>query len=302
MNLSTIDLNLLLVLHVVLEESSVARAAKRLNVTSPAISNALKRLRAALRDPLFVRRGRGLVPTPHVLALAPTLAASLQGLQRVVHGGQHNLRDLDRTFTLALEDGQQVTRLGAIVRELADAMPRAHLRVVSVDVLIASGGLSGTEVDVVVGPPAHEPGLTHEVLFEESATLVVRRDHPRVAARLSKKRFCEERHVDVHIAMGRGGRGHRMAEDALSRLGLVRDIAVTVPTFTAAACLASRTDLIAGIPSSLAKACREALSLRMVRGPLPGFTMPMAMSWHERTESDAGARAFRDVMRRAYAR
>ncbi len=179
-------------------------------------------------------------------------------------------------------------------------MPRAHLRVVSPDVLIASGGLAGTVVDVVIGPPVDEQDVQHETLFEERPSWLIHENHPRVGARLSKKRFCEERHVDVHVALGRGGRGHEAAEAAMEKLGLVRDVAVTVPTFTAAAWLASTTELIAGVPRSLAEALRRILPVRIVPGPHPTFAIPIAMSWHLRTDVDPGARAFRDAVRRAY--
>ena len=157
MSLSGLDLNLLLVLETVLAERSVARAARRLHVTPSAVSNALARLRAALDDPLLVRSGRGVVPTPRATALAPALARALRELEQAVAGQAFDPATTDRELTLALADVIQVVKLPAIVRALATRMPRARLRVLSIDALVASGGLGGTAVDVVVG--AGEQGV-----------------------------------------------------------------------------------------------------------------------------------------------
>src|SRR5687768_2758711 len=102
-NLAAIDLNLLWVLHAVLAERGVARAAARLRVTSPAVSNALARLRAALGDPLFVRSGRGLAPTPRALELAPVLARSFGDLEAALRAGAaFDARACTRELTIAL--------------------------------------------------------------------------------------------------------------------------------------------------------------------------------------------------------
>jgi DNA-binding transcriptional LysR family regulator len=123
----------------------------------------------------------------------------------------------------------------------------------------------------------------------------VRKDHPRVRGKLSKARFSTERHVDTHIAHGRGGEGHRAAEEAFAAHGLSRDVAVTVPTFAAAAWVAATSDLVAGIPRRLAERLRATLPIRIVEAPLPLFRMPIAM-WHERTAADPAAAAFREVV------
>src|SRR5215472_1257480 len=112
-NLSSIDLNLFLVLHAVLEERSATRAARRLHVTPSAVSNALARLRALLGDPLLVRSGRGVVPTPRAAALAPALARALRDLDQAVHGDAFDPATTDRELTLAMADVIQVVRLPA---------------------------------------------------------------------------------------------------------------------------------------------------------------------------------------------
>jgi DNA-binding transcriptional LysR family regulator len=300
-NLSSVDLNLLHVLHVVLEERSVTAAARRLHVTPPAVSNALRRLRDLLDDQLFVRSGRGLVPTPRAIELGPVVSRALADLEGVLQGDAFDPARSTRTFTITLSDADQLTTLPEVTCRFTERFPRAHLRVVSVDFMLASGGLAGAEIDLVIGPVVDGPGLRHEVLYEEEAVFVVRADHPRVRSRLSKTRFETERHVDTHIAQGRGGEGHRAAEDAFAEHGLTRDIAITVPTFVAAAWVAASTDLIAGVPRRLAESLCTTLPIRIVQAPLPMFRMPLAMSWHERTHADPAALAFREVVAATFA-
>ncbi len=295
--LSQLDLNLLWTLHVVLETKSVARAASKLHVTSPAISNALARLRESLHDPLFVRSGRGLVPTPRALALAPVLARTFGPLEEALAAGTaFDPMLTTRELTIALSDADQIASLPGIAERFAVRLPRARLNVVSVDTLVSRGGLAGSDVDVAIGPGGDGEGLHLAPLYDEEGVLVVRRDHPRVRRRLTRELFNRERHVDIHLALGRGGVGHRVTEDAFTRHGLVRDIAVTVPTFAAAAMVVASTDLVTGMPRRVARTLMPAIPIKIVGGPLPALHFRMSMMWHARTHLDPAASYFRDVL------
>jgi DNA-binding transcriptional LysR family regulator len=172
-------------------------------------------------------------------------------------------------------------------------MPRARLRVVSVDTLISSGGLEGGAVDAAIGPQEAATGLHTSALYEEDAVLVVRRGHPTVKKRLTREAFNSLRHVDIHLALGRGGAGHRVAEDAFARFGLVRDVAITVPTFTAAAMVTASTDLVAGLPRRVVDSLAKVADLVVVEAPMPAFHFTMQLVWHERTHLDPVAQLFR---------
>jgi DNA-binding transcriptional LysR family regulator len=296
MNLSTLDLNLLLVLHTVLAEGSVARAARRLAVTSSAVSNALARLRVALDDPLTVRSGRGIVPTPRAAALAPVLARTLAALGEAVSGTDVDPGHTEREFTLAIADVGQLAQLPRIVERLATAMPRARLRVVSIDTLHASGGLASTAVDVSIGAGERGPGLRAAALYEERIALVARRGHPLVRTRVTRRVLEVLRHVEVHVAPGKG---NRALAASYAAAGLTRDVAVTVPTFTAAAAIVSKTDFVASLPVSLVEVLGPRLGLRVVATPLRPVTTTINLLWHERTEHDATLRAFRELIEHA---
>jgi DNA-binding transcriptional LysR family regulator len=297
-NLSAIDLNLLLVLDAVLAERSVGRAARRLHVTSPAISNALARLRAALGDPIVTRSGRGIVPTPRALQLAPAIARALRQIDEAIHGDAFDPKTTQVQLTLAIADAGQLARLPRLTALVAAAMPRARLRVVSVDTMIALGGLAGTEVDVAVGVADPAPGIHRVPIYEEHSAVVVRRGH-RLGERAGKRALAEARYVDVHVAFGKPSRA---VERGFARLGVAREIAAVVPTFTAAAAVAAATDLVATLPASVVGVLGPSFGLRVVASPLRIEPLPMVMSWHQRTDADPAMRLFRDLVVRAAAR
>jgi DNA-binding transcriptional LysR family regulator len=291
--LASLDLNLLVVLDTVLTERSVARAARRLHVTPSAISNALARLRAALDDPLVVRSGRGIVPTPRALALAPRLARVLREIDEAVHGAAFEPSTTDREFTLALADAGQIVWLPRLAAALTRHMPRARLRVVGIDMLIAAGGLAGSAVDVAIALEDKSPGVHARPLYDERLVLVARRDHPRARGKLGKTTLAALRHVDVHIAPGRGSRD---VAAAYARRGLPRDVALAVPTFTAAAAVVAETDLVTTLPSRLLDVLANRLALRALAPPIAPITVQMRLLWHERTHHDPASVAFRDLL------
>jgi DNA-binding transcriptional LysR family regulator len=301
MNLSSIDLNLFVMLHVVLEERSATRAAERLHVTQSAVSNAIARLRAVLGDPLVVRSGRGLAPTPRAEELAPFVAQAVSQLQLAIDRGAAFVPEAsERRFTLALSDNHQTSEAARITEVFERKLPRAALRFVSNDYLVATDGLATGDVDAAVMPSMIQtPGLRGRPVFEEQACLVVRRDHPRVRGKLTPKLFNELPHIDVEVVLGRTGVGHRLAEQHWRGAGLERKVAVSVPYFTTAAMVASRTDCIAGLPSRLAKVLCRHLPLKVASTTFPMPKMGLSLVWHERTDADPGGRFFRDMVVRA---
>ncbi|HTS62655.1 MAG TPA: LysR family transcriptional regulator [Candidatus Acidoferrales bacterium] len=296
-NLSSIDLNLFLVLHAVLEERSATRAAARLNVTQSAVSNAIARLRRLLGDPLLVRAGRGLVPTPRAQELEPLLREATERLALALDRRGFVPAETTRTFTIALSDNYQACDAPRIARAFAERMPRATLRVVSTDYLAATDGLASGEIDLTFAPEQSvQPGMRSAVLFEERAALIVRRDHPRVRTQMTRKLFNDLPHIDVHVVLGRPGMGHRVAQRGWERAHVRRRVLLTVPYFIIAAMAAAETDCVAALPGRMADLCVRLLPLKRVRAMFPLPRVNTVMLWHERTNSDPGARVFRDIV------
>jgi len=260
-NLSAIDLNLLLVLDAVLAERSVARAAQRLHVTPPAISNALARLRDALGDPIVTRSGRGIVPTPRALELGPAIARALGEIKRALHGEVFEPSTAQVVLTLAQADAGQLARLPRLAAAVASRLPLARLRVVNVDTMLALGGLGGTEVDVAIGVSHAAPGIHRQPLYTEHYVVIARRNHPRLGARAGRRALTSERHAEVHVAFGKPS-----------------------PVVDRA------------IPESVVNALSPALKLRIVATPLRIPPSPMYLSWHQRTHTDPALKLFRQLI------
>jgi DNA-binding transcriptional LysR family regulator len=190
-----------------------------------------------------------------------------------------------------------VVRLPRLASLFSAAMPQARLRVVSIDTLLSSGGLAGTEVDVAIAAlPEKAPGVHQRTLYVERTVLVARRNHPRVGARLTGPQLASLRHIDVQVAPGRG---YRTLPAAYAQRGIARQIALVVPSFTTAAAIVADTDLVATMPASLVAVLGERLGIRAVATPVPPVAVELKLAWHERTEHDPALRAFRELILRA---
>ncbi|HZT04446.1 MAG TPA: LysR family transcriptional regulator [Steroidobacteraceae bacterium] len=297
MTSSPLDLNLLLVLNTVLTEGSVAKAAGRLHVTPSAVSNALARLRLLLGDPLVTRKGRGIVPTPRALELAPILAKGLQDLNDAVRASGFTPATTTRRFTLALSDAGQVALLPRIVSLFTREMPQARLRVVGIDSLVLLGGLAGPEIDAVIGPATVGADTHVERLFEHNAVLICREGHPALAKAADARILGTLRHIAIDMVPGQALRD--LAGTAYAKARITRDVAMTVPTFFAAAAVVAATDLVATVPASLLDAVGHLLRLRALPSAVTPLPITTNLCWHERTHADSAAAAFRDVVRRA---
>lgn len=294
-----IDLNLLQILDTVLSEGSVARAARRLHVTPSAVSNSLARLRTALGDPLVIRRGRGIIPTPRAVALAPSLRQALHDLESTVQAAPFDAATCTRRFTLAMSDVPQITRLPALMKQLTREMPRAGLRVVGIDTYFSWGGVSGTQIDAaILGAPDTSAGIHALPLFQEDAVLVARRDNRLTREPLTRAKLSTLGHVDVQVAPERGFSG---LESAYAQIGISRHIVAVVPSFVSAASVVAESEWVTVLPASLIRVLGEPLGLRIVKGAIPKVRRGLKLVWHERTLQDPAASAFRDVVVRTLA-
>lgn len=299
MSLPAFDLNLLLVLNAVLTEGSVVKAANRLHVTPSAVSNALARLRVALGDPLLTKKGRGVVPTPRALELAPLLAKGLSDLHEAVSSSGVKAARTTRRFSIALSDAAQIDVLPRIAVLLAKEMPQARLRAVSIDSLVALGGLAGPEVDVVLGPEKGDGEIRSEPLCDQPAVLICRRNHPALAKNSSRQAVAGLRHVAIEMAPGNG---LDLAGLAFQRAGVLREVATSVPTFSAAAAVVACTDLVATVPERFFAAVGRPMRLCTLPLPIPELTISTHLCWHSRTQSDPLCAAFRNIVRHAAGR
>jgi DNA-binding transcriptional LysR family regulator len=293
-NISAIDLNLLLVLHVLLRERSATRAAKRLGVTQSAVSNALARLREVFGDPLLVRHARGLTPTPRAEALGPQLAALVAGASALLEPTpSFDPATSTRTFTLACVDYYGVVVVPPLTELLHARAPHTRLHQVSIDRLARGEGLAG-DVDVHVGSPPKVPsGCLVQPLFDESLVCLTPRDGRPI--KMGLREYCAARHVRVQVL----DQARDPIDVGLAKLGRARDIALTVPHFSLAPWAVLRTGYVATLSARLAARYAEFLPLALRTPPVDMGTRSIRMFWHPRTDQDPGARFFRSLVAEA---
>ncbi len=287
------DFNLLITLDVLLAEGSVARAAKRLHLSPSAMSRALARLRETLGDPLLVRAGRGLVPTPRALELREQVSQLVLGVESVLRPVEHlDLQRLARTFTLRVGDGFVENFGPALVGRIGEEAPGVRLRFVT-KTDKDSAPLRDGSVDLdtgVVGADAG-PEIRTRALFQDRFVGVVREGHPLTRGAITAERYAGGRHVLV----SRRGKDRGPVDEALKGAGLARDIVTLVGGFSAALALARASDLIATVPE------RHSGSLRagLFSFPLPLDVAPIQVSmlWHPRMDADPAHRWLRACVR-----
>ena len=295
--MQSIDFNLLVALDALLAESSVAGAARRLNLSAPAVSRTLARARLALGDDLLVRAGRRLVPTPRALELRGRVRSLVEEVQSVLRPeGAADLTALTRSFTIRASDyvaGVFGPALHAIA--LLEA-PRVTLRFTEQgkeDV----GALREGRIDLEVGVLGEVgPEIRAQVLTRDRFVAVVRKGHPLLKGKITAKHFA----AAAHISTSRRGRTEGPIDQGLAALGLSRQVRFVVPSFYVAMLIAASSDMIAAVPSGIAQTAKQH-GLAIVPFELPVKTpeVVIAQAWHPRFDQDAGHRWLRQAVRKA---
>lgn len=288
------DFNLLLTLDILLAEGNVARAAKRLRLSPSAMSRALARLRDTTGDPLLVRAGRGLVPTPRALELRDQVSQLVQDAEAVLRpAAELNMQRLERTFTLRSSDGF-VENFGAdlIARVNAEA-PGVRLRfMLKVDK--ESTPLRDGTVDLETGVVGRMTGpeVHMQALFRDRFVGVVRAGHPLEAGTMTAARYASGRHVLVS-RLGFSDRSR--VDEALKRMKLERHIATIVGGFGSSLALARASDLIATVPARHTGNLRVGMSSFPLPFEVPDMTV--SMLWHPRLHRDPAHKWLRACVR-----
>lgn len=287
------DLNLLVTLDVLLAEGSVTRAAKRLQLSPSAMSRALARLREVTGDPLLVRAGRELVPTPRAIALRDRVGQLVQDAQTVLRPVEAlDLLQVKRAFTLRTSEGFVETFGPALIEQLAADAPGVQLRFVQKpdkDSRPLRDGLIDLETGVVEGDTG--PELRTQVLFRDRYIGVVRPGHALATGPMTLARYASERHV----AVSRDALAKSLIDDALARDGVMREVATIVGGFATAISLAKSSDLVATVPERHSEGLREGLFSFGL--PMPVAEFSVSLLWHPRMEADPAHRWLRTRVR-----
>ncbi|WP_395845543.1 LysR family transcriptional regulator [Cystobacter fuscus] len=295
MDLHGIDLNLLVAFDALMAERSVTRAGTRIGRTQPAMSAALSRLRALLRDELFVRGPSGLQPTPRALELAEPLSRALAQIQRTLEFTQvFEPASSTGTFTIGLQEHPAFVLLPRLVSALREVAPLITLHVRGFTARDdAIGMLDAGEADVAIGvPPASTDRILTRPLFEERFVCVLRKDHPAGRRPLDLEGFLALSHLLVSPENERFGH----VDAALAKRGLKRRLGLTLPQMYAAPKLVASSDMIATLMEGVVEASGMADALRVLSPPIELAPAAFVLSWHRRNEGHPAQRWFRDCI------
>jgi len=296
MDLHGTDLNLLVAFDALMAERSVTRAGTRIGRTQPAMSAALSRLRLLLGDELFVRGPSGLQPTPRAMDLAEPLGRALADIQRTLAFTQaFDARSSTLSFNLGLSEHPTFVLLPRLVERLREVAPGITLRVrsfIARDDAVAM--LDAGEVDLAIGvPPTTVTGrILTRPLFEERFVCIMRQGHPAEGAPWDIATFLGLSHLLV--SPENEGFGH--VDVALSKRGLKRRLALTLPHMHAVPELIARSDMVATLLRGVVAVSRHAAALRVLDPPLELDPVAFVLSWHRRNDGHPAQRWFRDCI------
>ncbi len=292
MNLRTIDLNLLVVFDAIFRDRSISKAAQRLHLSQPTVSNALGRLRERLGDPLFERSAQGMIPTPRAQGMAEPVRQALAllevGLRESV---DFDFAQADREFVIAVEDYGETVVLPRFIDWLSTASPGIRIRIRPERATQLHMDLNEGRVDLTLNYfPLEDPAMVNTCVLTESLITLARRDHPHIAEKLTLDKFLSLRHV----VLAHDFNSRPMIDLALAKRGLARNISINVPHFLSMPVLVQNSDLICSMPRRMGQLYMDNFKLKSYDVPLRIPRFPIYLSWHSRTDKDVGHRWFRE--------
>lgn len=293
-----IDLNVLRVFDALMRHGSVTRAGRALGLSQPAMSAALAKLRTALGDPLFVRTGRGMQPTPHAVDLAEPIRRVLDTVQaEVLHKRTFEAATTRRVFTIVTPDIGEVVFVPRILAHAERHAPGIGLRTVAIPSPAAGEALASGEADLAIGyfPDLARPGFRQQRLFRNSFVCIVRADHPDIGGRLTMPQFLAAAHAFVRPA----GRVH-LFERFLEERGIKVSVRVQLAHFSSLLTVVGQSDLVATVPRDIGHVFATLAPVRLLEPPLQPKPFDVRQHWHERVHADPAHRWLRATVRELF--
>ena len=305
LNFRTFDLNLLRIFNEVMTERSLTKAAHKLALTQPAVSNAMRRLRDVLGDELLRRSGQGVMPTPRALALWPTVQEALRQLQASLTPQAFVPSEASTTFVLAMADATAAELIPGLVEVIDRDAPGVTIRVVPLTTRDPRRLLDEEAADLAIGYfPAVLASLTaqaqagetvafeHQRLYLSNYVCVMRRDHPLAGEELTLDRYCAARHLLVSFS----GRPYGFIDEALAGLGRQRHIVLTVNQFFTAGRVVATSDLLTVLPRHFVSVTGIADQLVLRELPFKVPAVHVDALWHRRMQHSGAHTWLREVL------
>lgn len=295
MDISDVDLNLLVVFDALLRARSVSGAARALSMSQPATSFALNRLRKMFGEPLFVRTARGIHPTPYAESLSEPLEAILDRIRSdLLQQPTFDPSTVERSATINMQDIGELVFLPRILDRMNTLAPGVQLRTVNLPTSQLEPALRSGEVDLVLGyfPELAGASLFQQRLFAHSFVCIVRADHPTIGDEMTRRQFLEGLHAVVHPA----GHMNDSIETELQAQGLTRRVSVRIEHFLAVPTILSQSDLIFTVPYAIGAGLAKLGHIKLVKPPFKAKPRIVKQHWHARFQHDAANRWLRSVV------
>ena len=295
MNLTSIDLNLLVAFDALAREHNVTLAADRVGLSQPAMSNALARLRKKFNDPLFVRTTAGMQPTPYAQGLAGPIARACELLEAALSADAgFDPMSSNKLVTFYLSEVGELVFLPKLLLGLQSRAPRIGVKVRRAPEKGLQDAMAAGDGDLAIGIfPNLKSGFYQQRLYSDKFVCIVRRDHPTIRSSLSLDQYV----ATLHAVVASTGTGHDTAlEQILWKQRLHRQIAVSVPDFLVLPTIVEQTDAIATIPSRMAAGLQGRRNLRVLESPVRFPRIEIRQHWHERYHHDAANKWLREFV------
>jgi DNA-binding transcriptional LysR family regulator len=303
-HLSQVDLNLFVVLEAIYREGNITRAGQQLNLTQPAISHALKRLRDLLQDPLFVRQGPHMVPTPFTRNIIEQVRQALQILETNLSQSRNFVpEDTRRNFHLSLWEYAEAMILPSLLQRLTYAAPGMSITTSRVRRRDLETELASGSVDLALDIPlTMGDRIRHKSLLNEPFVVIARHDHPAIKDKLDLNTYLAQRHIQVSSRRY----GPSLVDVELSRQGLRRQVFLRSQHNHAACMVVSKTDMLLTLPGRHAELLNTGfektnLKYRVYPCPLPAPRLEAHLYWHESAENDPANRWLREEIEKVLA-
>jgi DNA-binding transcriptional LysR family regulator len=291
-HLSQVDLNLFVVLEAIYREGNITRAGQQLNLTQPAISHALKRLRDLLQDPLFVRQGPHMVPTPFTRNMIEEVRQALQILEVNLSASRNFVpENTRRNFHISLWEYAETLILPLLLRRLAYAAPGMSITTSRVKRREIETELASGSVDLAIEiPMTVSDRIKHRLLLNEPFVVMARPGHPAIQGKIDLETYLEQRHVQVSSRR----HGPSLVDVELGRRGLRREVFLRSQHTLTAGLVVSKTDMLLTLPERHAQLLNMGLMNQVLAFPMQGPRLEAHLYWHESVENDPANRWLRE--------
>ncbi|MFZ6801651.1 LysR family transcriptional regulator [Undibacterium sp. Di24W] len=281
-----VDLNLLVVFQEVFQERQISSVARKLNLSQPAVSNALARLRKTFNDELFVRTSQGMQPTPFAQQLADPVAAALANITKALNQQDvFNLSNSQRHFTIAMTDVGEMHFMPILIKQCRIHAPQIQISTIRANSVDLMAEMETGRIDLAIGAfEAMSGALYHRRLFQQDYVCLYRQRHPILKEDISAKEFLSAEHLIVSTKES----PYDKINQSLEKVGISASANFTVPHFASVPYIVSTTDLVATVPQKLAASAAAAFDLAYTKPPIKLPRLQTNIFWHRRFAQDDG--------------